>query len=143
MNDSCNTVTVAILAFPETSASVVYGIYDLFMSAGRDWGIIVDGAPGPQLINPLVVSAQTGPFTVSNNVQIAPQATLATCPPVKIVCVPEVNVPPGEPLAGRYTEEIEWIKQRYAAGSTLATACSGAMLLAEGGVLDGHEATTH
>ncbi|MGH6635048.1 MAG: GlxA family transcriptional regulator [Gammaproteobacteria bacterium] len=143
MNDCSNTVTVAILAFPETSASVVYGIYDLFMSAGRDWGIIVDGTPGPQLIKPLVVSAQTGAFTVSNDVQIAPQATLATCPPVEIVFVPEVNVPPGEPLAGRYLKEIAWITQRYAAGSTLATACSGAMLLAEAGLLDGQEATTH
>jgi len=40
-------VQVAILAFPETTASVTYGLYDLFMGAGRDWGFVVNGQPGP------------------------------------------------------------------------------------------------
>ena len=39
-----------------------------------------------------------------------------------LICVPEVNLPPGAPLA---------------------TACSGAMLLAEAGLLAGCDATTH
>jgi transcriptional regulator GlxA family with amidase domain len=59
------------------------------------------------------------------------------------VCVPDVNLPPGAPLEQRFTEEIAWLRQRYVAGATLATACSGAMLLAEAGLLDGQEATTH
>jgi len=33
-------------------------MYDIFMSAGRDWGSIVDGRPGPQLMVPTVVSAR-------------------------------------------------------------------------------------
>lgn len=48
MSDSVTPITVAIVAFPETSASVVYGIYDLLASAGRDWGMIVDGRPDAQ-----------------------------------------------------------------------------------------------
>jgi transcriptional regulator GlxA family with amidase domain len=140
MNDPVN---IAILTFPETSASVVYGMYDLFMSAGRDWGVLVDGHPGEQLIRPLVVSAHSGTLQISNDVRIAPQATLETCPSVEFVCIPEVNVPPGESLAGRFDAEIDWLRARYAAGATLATACSGAMLLAEAGLLNGHEATTH
>jgi transcriptional regulator GlxA family with amidase domain len=59
------------------------------------------------------------------------------------VCVPEVNVPPGEPLEGRFTAEVAWLTEHYRRGATVATACSGAMLLAEAGLLDGHEATTH
>ena len=47
-------VTVAIVAFPETSASVVYGLYDLFSSAGRDWGVLVNGIPGKSLMKPVV-----------------------------------------------------------------------------------------
>jgi transcriptional regulator GlxA family with amidase domain len=94
-------------------------------------------------MRPLVVAARAGSLAVGNGVRIVPEATLADCPPVDIVCVPEVNLPPGAALAGRFDEEIDWPRQRYAAGATLAAACSGAMLLAEAGLLAGCEATTH
>ena len=143
MTETRRPVTVGILAFPETTASVVYGIYDLFMSAGRDWGFVVDGQAGPGLMRPLVVSAQPGAFVAANDVRITPQASLDQGAVADVVCVPELTVPPGESLEGRFDAEIEWLRHCYASGATLATACSGAMLLAEAGLLDGHEATTH
>ena len=143
MRDTNSPANVAILAFPAVTASVVYGMYDMFLCAGRDWGIVVDGKPGPALIHPHVVSAAAGPFTVANNVRIVPDATLESCPVPDVVCVPEVAIPPGEPLEGLFREEIAWLRRCYVSGATLATACSGAMLLAEAGLLDGHEATTH
>ncbi len=136
-------VSVAILVFPETTASVIYGLYDLFMGAGRDWGVITEGEPGAQLITPLLVARQTQPFIISNGIQIVPHASCAACPDVDIVCIPEVNLPPGEPLAGRYAGEIDWLKHRHQQGSLLAATCSGAMLLAEAGLLGGENATTH
>ncbi|HKE43178.1 MAG TPA: helix-turn-helix domain-containing protein [Steroidobacteraceae bacterium] len=136
-------IKVAVLAFPETSASVVYGLYDLFMSAGRDWGMIVEGRAGPSLMQPKVVAARSEPFAASNDVLITPQQTLDSCATPDIVCISEVTVPPGEPLDGRFVREVEWLQRCYREGATLASACSGAMLLAEGGLLDGHEATTH
>lgn len=143
MLERTTPIHIAILVFPETSASVVYGMYDLFMSAGRDWGVVVNGRPGPQLLKPLLVAAQAGALRVGNDVPLTPHATLADCPRVDIVCVPEVNLTPGEPLVDRFQAQIAWLKQQHAVGATLATACSGAMLLAEAGLLDGHDATTH
>src|SRR5690606_33985975 len=105
--------TIAILAMPETTASVTYGLYDLFMSAGRDWGLIVQGRPGPQLIRPVVVSAHPGPFPAANGVPLAPQATLEDANDADIVCVPEVVVAPGEPIEGRFTSEIAWLRRCY------------------------------
>ncbi|PWT71285.1 MAG: AraC family transcriptional regulator [Proteobacteria bacterium] len=143
MSTSNPQINIAILAFPETTASVTYGMYDLFMAAGRDWGMVVDGQPGPALVRPRIVAARGEPFMAANDVQIAPQAPLDECADADAVCVPELAVPPSEALTGRFTDEIAWLKRCYARGATLATACSGAVLLAEAGLLDGHEATTH
>jgi len=136
-------VVIAILVFPETNASVIYGLYDLFRSAGRDWGAIIEGCPGPELIRPLLVARLGEPLEVNNDVCITPHTTLPECPAADIICVPEVNLPPEEHLAERYREEIDWLRQRYRDGAMLAAACSGAMLFAEAGLLDGQAATTH
>jgi transcriptional regulator GlxA family with amidase domain len=134
---------IAILALPETSSSVIYGMYDLFKSAGRDWGMVVEGKPGPQLLAPFVVASQAAPFKAGNDVVIHPDAALAGCATPPVICIPEILVPPGEPLDGRFSAETAWIGECYRAGATIATACSGALLLAEAGLLDGHDATTH
>jgi transcriptional regulator GlxA family with amidase domain len=134
---------VAILAFPETTASVVYGMYDLFASAGRDWGFVVDGEPGPELMRPIVVAAVDGPFEAANGVTLLPHSPLNAAGPADIVCVPELAVAPGDDLGERFTREIAWIHARYEAGAVVASACSGAVLLAEAGLLDGEDATTH
>lgn len=134
---------IAILALAESTASVVYGMYDLFRCAGRDWGLIVDSEPGEPLIDPLVVARRRGLLVAGNGVPIEAQAALADALDAEVVCVPELLVAPGEPIASRFDVEIEWLRDCHARGATLATACSGALLLAEAGLLDGHEATTH
>ncbi|WP_334189323.1 GlxA family transcriptional regulator [Noviherbaspirillum sp.] len=136
-------VRIAILAMPETSASVVYGMYDMFMSAGRDWAQIVEGRAGVVAMVPQVVSCHGDSFVAGNNVRITPDTSLAACMDADVICVPELMVPPGTPLDGRFLEEIACLRACHAAGKILATACSGAILLAEAGLLDGCEATTH
>lgn len=143
MNPASSPVMVAILALPEATASVTYGMYDLFMAPGRDWGIVTDGKPGASLMQPVIVSTHAAEFEAVHGIRIAPQAHTSACPIPDLVCVPELAVPPGEPFAGRFLDEIAWLRKCYAAGATLATACSGAMLLAEAGLLAGQEATTH
>jgi len=136
-------VSVAILAFPEATASVVHGLYDLFAAAGRDWGFVVDGRPGPELMRPRIVSSHRGSFEAVNGISILPHAALDDVAAPEIVCVPELAVSPTDTLEGRFRDEIEWLRARYSAGATVASACSGAVLLAEAGLLDGHDATTH
>ena len=135
-------VRVAILAFPEVTASVLYGLYDLFLSAGRDWGTIVDGRPGPSPMQPMVVSRFADSFTAANGVRLTPQQTLDECVAPDVICVPEVAIPPGQPLDG-FAAEVAWLKRCHANGATIAAACSGAMLLAQTGLLDDYDATTH
>lgn len=135
--------TVAILALPEVGVSTVYGMFDMFMSAGRDWGMVVDGLPGEALILPRVVAASRTPFKVGNGVTLHPDATFDEMGIPDLVCVPELLVTPGEPLDGRFAPEVEYLRRCHAGGAMLAAACSGALLLAEAGLLDDHDATTH
>ncbi len=134
---------IAILALPQSSASVIYGMYDLFHSAGRDWNAIVTGEPGPGVLQPVIVSAASQPISVINGISVRPEARLDEIGQPDVVCVPEVAVDPYAPCADSFEREIEWLKRCHAGGAILASACSGALLFAEAGLLDGHEATTH
>ena len=143
MSMPARPASIAIVALPEVGVSTVYGMFDMFKSAGRDWGMIVDGRPGEPLIVPRVVAASHAAFAAGNGVIIQPDSTFEETAPPDVVCVPELLVAPGEPIDGRFHGEVEFLKRCHASGSILATACSGALLLAEAGLLDGHDATTH
>jgi transcriptional regulator GlxA family with amidase domain len=135
--------SAAILAFPEATASVLYGLSDLLHSAGRDWGMVVDGKPGAPLVVPRIVAARPEPFTIANGVTIVADATLEEAERPDLVCIPELLIAPGDSLVGRFEREIAWLRRCHAQGAILAAACSGALLLAEAGLLDGEPATTH
>ncbi len=60
-----------------------------------------------------------------------------------IIIIP-ASVMDGETWAtGRYSEEVRWLKTMHARGAVICSACSGALLLAETGLLDGEDVTTH
>jgi transcriptional regulator GlxA family with amidase domain len=64
-------------------------------------------------------------------------------PPADIIIIPQLWLGPDEHLGGRYPEVTAWLRERYADGACVYSACSGALLLAETGLLDGREATSH
>jgi len=143
MSDSTTRLKVAILVLPEATASTVYGMYDLFASTGRDWEFLVDGKPGPSKIEPFTVSRDGQRFRAGNGVWIEPEYTLDNGPAPDVICIPELLIDPNADPTGCYVPETHWITRYYSGGATLATACSGALLLAEAGLLDGQDATTH
>jgi transcriptional regulator GlxA family with amidase domain len=143
MPDSGNRPIVALLAVPESTASPLYGMYDLFQSPGRDWNLLIDGKPGESQIHPVIVSADGKRFVTPNGLSVAPKCTLAECPAPDVVAIPDLMVLPDEDLSGRYPAELPWLRERYAAGATLATACTGALILGEAGLLHGQDVTTH
>ena len=60
---------------------------------------------------------------------------------VAIVC--DMYAPIDKPPRGRYEREIDWLKRMHAKGALLASVCSGSLILAEAGLLDGLEASGH
>lgn len=143
MDAARRPVDVAVITFAEATASTLFGMYDLFRSAGRDWGLVTAGRAGPELMRTRLLARTAAPLAVVNGVRVVPDHGYADCPPVDVVCVPDLAVAPDEPLAGRFDEEVAFLRRMHAGGAMLATACSGALLLAEAGLLDGEPATTH
>jgi len=133
---------IALLAIPEVAASTLYGMFDVLASAGRDWASLVEGREGESVLDPRVISLRGhGAMTIANDIQIMPEEDDGVIPDV--VCVPEVAVPPGAVLTESHRVEIAWLRCCFEAGAIVATSCSGALLLAETGLLNGVEATTH
>jgi transcriptional regulator GlxA family with amidase domain len=136
-------LNVALLATPETTASMLYGMYDLFSSAGRDWEFFTKGTAGEPRMNPYIVSAELPGLYALNRIWIKPDHCLDDCPQPHIICLPDIPVLPGDSIAGRFGAEIDWLRKCHAAGATLASVCTGSLMLAEAGLLDGFEATIH
>jgi transcriptional regulator GlxA family with amidase domain len=143
MPDSHSRLVVALLAVPESTASTLYGMYEILESAGRDWSVVTSGTPGESRIRPIIVSADGRPFRAPNGLWIEPGAALDHCAAADVVAIPDLMMAPSDDLRGRYEKESTWLRERHAAGSTFATACTGALVLAEAGLLDGQDATTH
>jgi transcriptional regulator GlxA family with amidase domain len=115
---------------------------DVFCCAGRDWKLMTDGVPGQPAVMAEVVAKTDEPLEVANGALVRPQRGFSR-ETYDIVCVPELAIAPQTDVTGRFDDEIAWLKRQHEAGAILATACSGAVLLAAAGLLDGHDATTH
>jgi transcriptional regulator GlxA family with amidase domain len=136
-------VTVALLGTAAASAATLYGFYDALASTRRDWQMLHGGADTPSPFRPLVVSVDGRPFEGGNGVRIAPQASFAECPRPDVAVITDLMVPPGAPFDRLYDAEVEWLHGAWNGGALLASSCSGALLLARTGLLDGYDATSH
>ncbi|HQU48220.1 MAG TPA: helix-turn-helix domain-containing protein [Casimicrobiaceae bacterium] len=137
------TVVVALLGIPDVTAATLYGFYDVLAGTRRDWQVLHGGDAIVSPFRPLVVSRDGEPFSGANGVRITPDASMADCPSPDVVCITDIAVPPGEPLGDRYDVEVAWVRACHAAGAVVASSCSGAMLLARTGLLEGLDATSH
>ena len=86
----------------------------------------------------VTVAADAGLQTLSNGLRVAPDFGFDDCPPVDVLIVPGG---PGWPQASEDTATRDFLRRR-GDGTLLVSICTGAMLLAKAGLLDGRVATT-
>ncbi len=119
------------------------GGLDVLSAAGNIWQALV-GTEQPQpLIRTRIVSPSTKPFRCGNDIPVSPHVSIASNPKADIVILPELWVGRDEDIKGRYPKLMDWVRRRYQRGSTIYPACSGAIMLAETGLLKGKTATSH
>jgi transcriptional regulator GlxA family with amidase domain len=143
MNGETVPLKVAIIAVPEVTASTLFGMFDLFSSPGRDFSFITRGTPGEQRMSPYIVPRSREGFQAANGIPVTPHHSFADAPQPDIVCIPDFFVNPGDSVAGQNAPEAEWLKRVHGKGAVLASACSGAVLLGEAGLLANCDATIH
>ncbi|RQG95143.1 DJ-1/PfpI family protein [Natrarchaeobius chitinivorans] len=128
----------------DISAEIV--LFERFdeLDAIGPYEVLANGAQaGASIETNLVTLEETDVVTASHGLRVEPHGTLGE---------PDLLVVPG----GGWTTANEGVRavvedgvlpkavdERFAAGATVASVCTGAMILAEAGLLEGRPATTH
>lgn len=123
---------VAIFIFDEVEVLDFAGPFEVFAVTGQ--------RPGPGPFDVVTVAAKTGTIRARNGLEVTPSFTFETLPQ------PDILVIPGgygtRPLVND-SEVIEWIRQMASSVELMLSVCTGSLLLAKAGLLEGKEATTH
>jgi transcriptional regulator GlxA family with amidase domain len=142
-NSPSKPIHVSLVVFRECDPSIIYGVYDTLWAAGWLWNSLKGQRGGRRLFEPRLVAAEPGPLELVTGVSIVPQETIADLQRTDIVFVPNVMAETAESLGSLDRRMLEWIRRMHAQGAQLYAACGGSLVLAEAGLLEGGEATTH
>ena len=134
---------IALLAAPETSAAVLYGLYDVLGSVGLAWPDVTSATPGDRLLDVRIVAATAAPFRCYGGVRIEPHDAIADVNGADVVVVCDMFTPIDAPPRGRYVAESEWLRAMHERGALITSVCAGSLLLAESGLLDGRSCAGH
>lgn len=134
---------IALLTAPSTSAAVLYGLYDVLMSAGAVFPDMTLGQPGSEALDIRIVSLDGQPFRCLGNVLVEPHHSIADLGPVDAVVICDMYSSIHQPPRDDYAAFSPWLTALHRDGVLLTSVCSGALVLAEAGLLDGREAASH
>ena len=135
-------VAVHLVAVPEASAAVIYGMHEVFAAVGTVWDALTGQQTEARKMVPRIVGRSVRPFRSRLGVPLSPDCSYGDSWRADIVIVPDLE------LSSDGTMEfdrsaINWIGEQFQNGAIVCSVCTGAMMLAEAGLLDDIEATTH
>jgi len=123
---------VAIVGFAEAEVLDVCGPYEVFSVAGRRHGL------DPFEVR--IVTEHPQPAVFRNGFSVNPHHTFTNCPPIQILLIPGGY---GTRREMKNPALLEFIRKRAPAAELVLSVCSGALILAAAGLLDGLDVTTH
>jgi len=131
---------ITILAMYRTMASTVIGPMDVFYQAGVMWNYF-HGRTLTPYFDVKMVTSNGKPFKCLSGVRMVPAGSIYDIQDTDLIIISSIlDI---EQTLKHQGEVIDWIKDQYHLGVSIATICTGAFVLAETGLLDGKTATTH
>ncbi|MCW5750770.1 MAG: helix-turn-helix domain-containing protein [Alphaproteobacteria bacterium] len=134
---------VGLLALPESTPAALHGLYEVLSSVGVAWPGLTGEPSDVAPVAVRIVAARAIPFRSPAGPPITPEARLEQAMDCDIVIVTDLALDTSADPRGRWTEEARWLTAMNERGAVICSVCTGSILLAEAGLLDGQEATTH
>ncbi len=132
--------TVGILVFDGVAALDVVGPYEVLSRARLEPGVESRHSDEGALFDVFTVARTKEPVTATGGLVLLPRWSFADAPRVDLLIVPGGF---GTRPLLQDAETIDWIRRTAATARRTASVCTGALLLARAGLLDGRRATTH
>lgn len=136
-------LSVSLLTLPETTPATLYGLYEVLASIGVLWPAMMGEGRAEPRFDVKIISADGKPYDSVVGLPIVPQAKLSDVANTDIIVVTDLLLNAEADPREAWPEICEWLKTQYGQGATICSVCTGAVLLAAAGLLDGKEATTH
>ncbi|HQR74825.1 MAG TPA: helix-turn-helix domain-containing protein [Burkholderiaceae bacterium] len=139
--DPGGPIDVTVILLEGGFASTAIGPIEVFHSAGQLWNWLKGEPPQPRF---RVRVASPGGRMVRSvcDVGLKPQCALEDIDHTDIAMISASGWDLQEKIM-RHTSIISWLRKMHAQGAYLGAVCSGAAYVAETGLMDGREATTH
>jgi transcriptional regulator GlxA family with amidase domain len=131
---------VTILAVEGAMADSIVGPMQVFSQAGLSWNIMFGIATNPYF-ETRIVTMDGKPINAFNQLSLHPHGSACDVEKTDLIIVGSFYNP--YVSLSSAPDAIPWLKKHYENGTTIASVCMGAFLLAETGLLDGKTATTH
>jgi len=136
-------ISVCLVAVPEVATGVLHGLFEVLSYVGSGWEMLTGWPPGPKRFAPKIVAESRDMFENVVGVPIAPHLTFAEVRRADIVIVPDLAIGRNEDIGGRWPAATTWLREQHGAGALVCSVCTGSLMLAESGLLEGAEATCH